>query len=328
MKSTKFAVAQTHDFSSLAITVFHTAFLEVFSKETDQSDIMSGLSDLWKAMEKGGELKSSKVQKDHLFSFIKAVAIHQGWAEEFVQQTEDDEIEEVNDCDDDQEDEIDDTHEKDQNGKRSESVKKPLNVNNERKDLHSNVCQFYRSAKCIYGMTGKTKDKRGNICQHDHPPICMKFKLFENHREKGCQDIDCDKMHVKHCKYFNTCKDYKAGHNDKDNCRFYHPKKKQKIQVKGNIQTSFQPKEENRYLQENKSNHYGISEKRNFLGQHCPSQVSSWVWENQSQNQSQAYQYKQPFSGPENMQEQNKKEMKDIFTNMEKLFNHAKSIML
>ena len=49
-----------------------------FSKEADQSDIMSGLSDLWKAMEKGVELKSTKVQKEHLFSFVKAVAIHQG----------------------------------------------------------------------------------------------------------------------------------------------------------------------------------------------------------------------------------------------------------
>ena len=63
-----------------------------FSKEADQSDIMSGLSDLWKAMEKGVELKSTKVQKGHLFSFVKAVAIHQGWAEKIVQSSEDDEI--------------------------------------------------------------------------------------------------------------------------------------------------------------------------------------------------------------------------------------------
>ena len=292
-----------------------------FSKETDQSDIMSGLSDLWKAMEKGGELKSSKVQKDHLFSFIKAVAIHQGWAEEFVQQTGDDEIEEANDCDDNQEDEIDDTHEKDQNGKRSESVKKTLNVNIERKDLHSNVCKFYRSAKCIYGMDGKTKDKRGNTCQYDHPTICKKFKMFEKNPEKGCQEKECDKMHVKFCKWYQDCK-------NKENCKFYHPKRKQTKLMKSNNQHSFQPRDGSRPLQKNKriyecNNCDTGSEKMNFLGQHYLSQVSSRVWENQSQ----AYQYKQPFSSQENMQEQNKKEMRGILTNIEKLFNQAKYLV-
>jgi hypothetical protein len=68
-----------------------------FSKESDQSEVMSGLSDLWKAMEKGVELKSTKVHKEHLVSFVKAIAIHQGWVEEIVQPTEDDETGEVND---------------------------------------------------------------------------------------------------------------------------------------------------------------------------------------------------------------------------------------
>ena len=134
-----------------------------FSKEADQRDIMSGLSDLWKAMEKGVELKSTKVQKEHLFSFVKAVAIHQGWAEKIVQSSGDDEIEEVNDSEENKEDEIE-NGEKDQNDEKSESVKEPLNVNNERKNLHSNECKFYRTKKCKYGMTGKTKDNRGNIC--------------------------------------------------------------------------------------------------------------------------------------------------------------------
>ena len=152
--------------------------------------------------------------------------------------------------------------------------------------------------------------------------------MFED-KEKGCQIIDCNKMHVKHCKYYNTCKDYKAGHNDNNNCRFYHPKKKQKLQVKGNNQTSFQPKEENRYLQENKRkfecNNCVSSENKDFLGQKYPSQISSWVWENQSQ----AHQYKQPFTGPEKMQEQNKlNQMKGMLKSMEMLFHQAKSTML
>ena len=138
-------------------------------------------------MEKGVELKSTKVQKEHLVSFVKAIAIHQGWAEKIVQSSEDDETIEVNDSVEDQENEIDDV-ENDQKNEGSKSVEKPLNVNIERKNLHSNVCKFYNSAKCKYGMTGKTKDKRGNICQYDHPPICQKFRKFEKNPKKGCQE--------------------------------------------------------------------------------------------------------------------------------------------
>ena len=95
-----------------------------FSKESDQSNIMSGLSDLWKAMEKGVELKSTKVHKEHLVSFVKAVAIHQGWVEEIDQPTGDDETgevneDEVNDSDEDQENEMDD----DENDQKSERSK-------------------------------------------------------------------------------------------------------------------------------------------------------------------------------------------------------------
>ena len=170
---------------------------------------------LWK---KGVELKSTKVQKEHLFSFVKAVAIHQGWAEKIVQSSGDDEIEEVNDSEENKEDEIE-NGEKDQNDEKSESVKEPLNVNNERKNLHSNECKFYRTKKCKYGMTGKTKDNRGNICQYDHPPICQEFKKFEK-TEKGCQEKECVKMHYNFCKWYNYCK-------DKENCKFYQPKRKQ-----------------------------------------------------------------------------------------------------
>ena len=285
-----------------------------FSKEADQSDIMSGLSDLWKAMEKGVELKSTKVQKGHLFSFVKAVAIHQGWVEEIVQSSEDDKIVEVNDSDEDQESEIDDD-ENDQKNERSKSVEKPLNVNIERKNLDSNVCKFYRLAKCKYGMTGKNKDKRGNICQYDHPPICHEYRKFEKNPEKGCREKECDKMHYNFCKWYRDCKDM-------DNCKFYHPKRKQKKPMKSNNQPSFQHRDGSRPTRKYECNNCDSSEKTNFLGQHYPPKVMSWVWENQ--NQSQARQYKQPFTGPGNMQEQ---KMRDLFTNMEKMYNEAKSIM-
>ena len=277
-----------------------------FSKEADQSDIMSGLSDLWKAMEKGVELKSTKVQKDHLFSFVKAVAIHQGWVEEIIQPSGDNETGEVNDGDEDQDNEIDDD-EKDQIDERSKPVTKTLNVNIERKNLHSNVCKFYRSAKCKYGMTGKNKDKKGNICQYDHPPICQEYRKFEKNPEKGCKEKECVKMHYNFCQWYHDCKDM-------DNCKFYHPKRKITKPMKSNNQHSFQPKDESRPKRA-ECNNCDSSEKTNFLGQRHPPHVTSRVWENQ------AHQYKQPFLGTEKMQEER---MRDLFTNM---FHQVKSIM-
>jgi hypothetical protein len=266
---------------------------------------------------------SSKLNKEHLNNIVKAFLMHLRLAEKVeIKDDQSNSIQsEINGM---AEEEVIEDDQSDKIGEKSEPAK---NIKQERKILQ-NVCKFYRAGKCIYGMSGKSRDKRGNICPYEHPEICKKYKMFED-KEKGCQIKDCNKMHVKHCKYYNTCKDYKAGHNDNNNCRFYHPKKKQKLQVKGNNQTSFQPKEENRYLQENKRkfecNNCVSSENKDFLGQKYPSQISSWVWENQSQ----AHQYKQPFTGPEKMQEQNKlNQMKGMLKSMEMLFHQAKSTML
>ena len=285
-----------------------------FVKGSDPNDLKLALM----MMSKGTEV-SSKLNKEHLNNIVKAFLMHLRLAEKVeIKDDQSNSIQsEINGM---AEEEVIEDDQSDKIGEKSEPAK---NIKPERKFLQ-NVCKFYRARKCIYGMSGKNRDKRGNICPYEHPEICKKYKMFED-TEKGCQSNDCNKMHVKHCKYYNTCKDYK----DNDNCRFYHPKKKQKLQVKGNNQTSFQPKEENRYLQENKRkfecNNCVSSENKDFLGQKYPSQISSWVWENQSQ----AHQYKQPFTGPEKMQEQNKlNQMKGILKNMEMLFHQAKSTML
>ena len=283
------------------------------------------------------------MHKEHLVSFVKAIAIHQGWVEEIVQPTGDDETgevnnDEVNDSDEDQESKTDDD-ENDQKIERSKSVEKALNVNSERKNLHNNVCKFYRSAKCKYGITGKDKDKRGNICQYDHPPICHEYRKFEKNPEKGCKEKECVKMHYNFCQWYHDCKDM-------DNCKLYHPKRKQtKLKNQPSFQHrdgsrpkreyeckncdssektnqgSFQTRDENRPSQTKKRtdehNSWESYEKMNFLGQHYPSQIPSWVWENRSP----AYPYKQPFSNQGNMQDQHKKEMRGILTSMEKLFN-------
>lgn len=289
-----------------------------FVKGSDPNDLKLALM----MMSKGTEV-SSKLNKEHLNNIVKAFLMHLRLAEKVeIKDDQSNSIQsEINGM---AEEEVIEDDQSDKIGEKSEPAK---NIKQERKILQ-NVCKFYRAGKCIYGMSGKNRDKRGNICPYEHPEICKKYKMFED-KEKGCQIKDCNKMHVKHCKYYNTCKDYKAGHNDNNNCRFYHPKKKQKLQVKGNNQTSFQPKEENRYLQENKRkfecNNCVSSENKDFLGQKYPSQISSWVWENQSQ----AHQYKQPFTGPEKMQEQNKlNQMKGILKNMEMLFHQANSTML
>ena len=194
-----------------------------------------------------------------------------------------------------------DLENKDQNKEKSKSEKKPLNV--------KQVCKFYKTAKCKYGMSGKNKDFRGNICQYDHPPICQEFRNFEKNPEKGCKDKECDKFHYNFCKWYHDCKDM-------ENCGFYHPKRKLTKPKERNIQ-GLQTRDGSRPMRAVECNKCDSSEKTNFLGQQYPSQIPSWVWENRSP----AYPYKQPFSNQGNMQDQHKKEMRGILTSMEKLFN-------
>ena len=315
-----------------------------FVKSPDPNDLIKAL----KLMETGKENGSSNLTKPILFNILKALLIQQKWADrvegEIENVEEESNTEESNEFEENEEvnNEFDrkdlenkvqkveksKTEEKplnvnhvhDNENHQNGEVKKTLNVNNERKNLHNNVCKFYRLAKCSHGMTGKIKDKRGNTCQFDHPTICQKFRMFERNPEKGCLEKECDKLHYNFCKWYHDCKNM-------EDCKFYHPKRKQTKLMKNNNQSSFEHRDGSRPLQtkKNECNNCDSSKKMNFLGQY-PSQVPSLVWENQKQ--SQAYQYKQPFSGPENIQEQNKKEMKNIFTDIEKLFNHAKSIML
>ena len=103
-------------------------------------------------------------------------------------------------------------------------------------------------------MTGKTKDKRGNTCQFEHPPIFQKFRMFEKNPEKGCLEKECDKLHYNFCKWYHDCK-------NKENC----------FQTREEDRP-FQPKKRT-YEHDNWESHENI----NFLGQHYPFQVSSWV---------------------------------------------------
>ena len=283
-----------------------------FVKSPDPNDLVKAL----KLMEIGKENGSSKFTKPILFNIIKALFIQQKWAEKVEGEFEKvEDTEESSDADEnnvhengteEDKNENDDLENKDQNKEKSKSVEKPLNANIERKNLHNNVCKFYRLAKCKYGMTGKDKDWRGNICQYDHPPICQEYRKFERNREKGCREKECDKLHYNFCKLYRDCKDM-------DNCKFYHPKRRQTKPM-----PSFQPRDGSRPKREYERSSWESSEKMNFLGQRYPPQVTSRVLENQ------AHQYQQPLPGQENMREER---MRDLLTNMEKLFHQAKSIM-
>ena len=283
-----------------------------FVKSPDPDDLVKAL----KLMEIGKENGSSKFTKPILFNIIKALLIQQKWAEKVEGEIEKDEdeinTEESNENNvheneiEEGKNEKDDLENKDQNKEKSKTEKKPLNV--------KQVCKFYKTAKCKYGMSGKNKDFRGNICQYDHPPICQEFRKFEKNPEKGCKDKECDKFHYNFCKWYHDCKDM-------ENCGFYHPKRKQTKPMKRNIQ-GLQPRDGSRPMRAVECNKCDSSEKTNFLGQQYPSQIPSWVWENRSP----AYPYKQPFSNQENMQNQHKKEMRGLLTSMEKLFNQAKSL--
>ena len=295
-----------------------------FVKSPDPNDLEKAL----KLMEIGKENGSSKFTKPILFNIIKALLIQQKWAEKVEGEIEnkedepnsDDENEEVKNMENIVQKEEKSKKEKkslnvnhvqdnenDQNGEGSE---KTLNVNNERKNVHSNMCKLYRVGKCKYGMRGKTKDKRGNTCQFEHPPICQKFRMFEKNPEKGCLEKECDKLHYNFCKWYHDCK-------NKEDCKFYHPKQgKQTKPMRSNNQNSFQPREGSRPERRFEYNNRDSSEKTNFLGHRYPPQVTSRVWENQD------HQYKQ--TGPENMREQR---LRDILSNMENMFQQAKSIM-
>ena len=275
-----------------------------FVKSPDPDDLVKAL----KLMEIGKENGSSKFTKPILFNIIKALLIQQKWAEKVEGEIEKDEDEinteesnennvHENEIEEDK-NENDDLENKDQNKEKSKTEKKPLNV--------KQVCKFYKTAKCKYGMSGKNKDFRGNICQYDHPPICQEYRKFERNREKGCREKECDKLHYNFCKLYRDCKDM-------DNCKFYHPKRRQTKPM-----PSFQPRDGSRPKREYERSSWESSEKMNFLGQRYPPQVTSRVWENPG---NQAQQYKQPFPGTENMQEER---MRVLFTNM---FHQAKSIM-
>ena len=175
----------------------------------DQNDLKAVLM----MMSKGTEEKSTKVNKEHLFNIIKAFLIQLKLAEkvenEDVQtnanQSEDKKVDEKNEIEIPSED-------------------KDVKKESDNKDLNDRVCYFFRTKTCKHGKSGKVPDKNGNQkCSYNHPKaVCIKFKNYGD-TDKGCQDNQCKKMHVVHCRHFIS------GKCDLDKkCKFFHQKNLQK----------------------------------------------------------------------------------------------------
>ena len=171
-------------------------------------------------MEYGTEGTSNKVNKEHLFNIIKALLTHLRLAEKV-------EIEDVqtnakqSENKKEYEENVIENSSEDKNTKEKTTEVKTENDN---KDLNDKVCYFFRTKTCKHGKSGKVPDKNGNQrCSYNHPKaVCMKFKNYGD-TDKGCQDNQCKKMHVVHCKHFMSGK---CDHGKK--CKFFHQKNLQK----------------------------------------------------------------------------------------------------
>ena len=180
-----------------------------FIKGSDPNDLKTVLM----MMSNGTEGTSNKVNKEHLFNIIKALIMQLKLAEKV-------EIEEIqtnaiqSDENEDKKDEIEISSEDDTDVKTEK----------DNKDLNDRVCYFFRTKTCKHGKSGKVPDKNGNQkCSYNHPKaVCIKFKNYGD-TDKGCQDNQCKKMHVVHCRHFIS------GKCDLDKkCKFFHQKNLQK----------------------------------------------------------------------------------------------------
>ena len=169
-------------------------------------------------MSKGTEGGSSKLNKEHLNNIIKALLMHQKLAEK---------VEIEDDQSNSNQSEIKEDVIENEDKQSPPEDKKPTNVKNEKendsKDLKDKVCYFFRTKSCQHGRSGNIPDKSGNKCSYNHPSsVCKKFENYGD-TDKGCQDSQCNKMHVVHCRHFILGKC-----NLDKKCKFFHQKNLQK----------------------------------------------------------------------------------------------------
>ena len=186
----------------------------IFTEQNEFGPFVKGDQNNLKAvlmMMSNGTEDKAKVNKEHLFNIIKALLVQQKLAEK----VENEEIQT-------------NANQSKENVDEKDEIKSPSEDKNE-KDKNENdnkdkVCYFFRTKTCKHGKSGDVPDKNGNQrCSYNHPKaVCMKFKNYGD-TDKGCQDNQCKKMHVVHCKHFMSGK---CDHGKK--CKFFHQKNLQK----------------------------------------------------------------------------------------------------
>jgi hypothetical protein len=240
-----------------------------FVKGSDPNDLKVALM----MMSKGTECTSNKLNKEHLFNMIKAILMHQRLAEKVEI-----EIEDVQTNSNQSEIKVDGNDEIESLSEDKDTTKNPTDVKKEKendsKDLKNKVCYFFRTKSCQHGRSGNIPDKSGNKCSYNHPSsVCKKFENYGD-TDKGCQDSQCNKMHVVHCRHFILGKC-----NLDKKCKFFHQKNLQKKpQVTKNNQhrgaKSNEKSSENQNKIQRAPKNVQKSEDIDFLGQSNPHQMA------------------------------------------------------
>jgi hypothetical protein len=286
-----------------------------FVKGSDPNDLKLALM----MMSKGTEGGSTKLKKEHLFNIIKALLMHQKLAEKV--EIEDDqsnsnqsEINEVTDED------VIENEDKQSPPEDKDTTKKPTNVKKEKendsKDLKDKVCYFFRTKSCQHGRSGNIPDKSGNKCSYNHPSsVCKKFENYGD-TDRGCQDNQCKKMHVVHCRHFMLGKC-----NLDKKCKFFHQKNLQKKpQEKKKNQQRGTKSNEKSSENKNKIQRVPKSENIDFLCQTNPHQMACGNCRTNSHlcpQQKQVHQFNQKQDQIQN----NPNQLKDMLSMMIKLIH-------
>ena len=244
-----------------------------FVKGSDPNDLKVALM----MMSKGTESSSNKFYKENLFNIIKALLMHQKLAEKVEIE---DEIEDVQTNSN--QSEKNEVAEKDvieippeDKDKVTTNVRKEIEKENDSKDLKDRVYYFFRTKSCQHGRSGNIPNKSGNKCSYNHPSsVCKKFENYGD-TDRGCQDSQCKKMHVVHCRHFILGKC-----NLDKKCKFFHQnnlqKKPQEKEKKNNQHRGTKPNEkssENK-IQRAPKNAQPKSETIDFLCQTNPHQMA------------------------------------------------------
>jgi hypothetical protein len=217
-----------------------------------------------------GKAKSNSTKNTHLETYRKMITVlskELKWNSEKNKVAEKDVIESSpEDKDKDIEDIIDEKSESEKDVKKEKE--------NDSKDLKDKVCYFFRTKTCKHGKSGNIPDKSGNKCSYNHPSsVCKKFENYGD-TDKGCQDSQCNKMHVVHCRHFILGKC-----NLDKKCKFFHQKNLQKKpQVTKNNQhrgaKANEKSSENQNKIQRAPKNVQKSEDIDFLGQSNPHQMA------------------------------------------------------